>query len=1160
MPDISLREYLAKLESALYAGSADEVIHHCRHILQFYPKNVAAYRYLGRALVYNARYDEGSAALQRVLSVAPDDYAAHLALSESFDGLKRGDDAIWHLERAFEQQPNNGNLIEGVRALYRRYRQIDPKIQLTNAAIARQHILNGRTDQAVEALRIALDRMPDRVDLKMLLASTLWKRGDDVEGAETALDVLEVLPDCLEANAILTELWLDEERPSDAQRYLNRVESVDPYRALEIAQGDAPDDAFRLDELDYQRFAKTELSSSRPDWLTQVTGGETTSTNTMPSVAPANDDWSRWTSGLLSSSESAPSEKAVSMDTSPFPIIDDDPDFNPFADLPENTNQLPDSILRTPSNDDPMAWMRDAGVEIFDEEPSLPQFDDEFRIDIDAQSPTAWMNDDIIMADPPALSSLVQEDDEMAWLRDQMPAEALLPDSTPAYMQETPSYVQQPPPATDFSWAQNDAALEEAFGMEQLTGITPTKEPSLLDQFPDLDFLTGTPETTGGSMTPADEPEFNLDFDFVPSDDEPVAATPTDSLPDWMNASAYEAASENPPPVADSLPSWMAFDTTSATAENLTPQTSDDVLPDWIQPDSIIAPQADADTNPLPQSLPGARKGLTGLLNNANLDWLTQVPPEPEPEPAQDDWMGLFNDPVPATSGSADDAPDWLNALDEDAEPSTVPLPDAPQAAQPAEMEFDMPSDQNFDWLPSDSSEDDDQQETPIAMPSAADEPEPVNISSAADDFDWLSVSENDPVEDEEVAPETIDLSWLIQDDDAPSAEAPAEEIAVSATPTPVELPTELPDWLLNLQPEQSEAETPEVIASNEMIAEGDLSFLDDMPITADMPTLAETPEVIASNEMIAEGDLSFMDDMPITADMPTLYDIDIESEADPFAVSTATTENDLATPLEFSWTMEFDADDPSDEQDAFAAEPMMQEPESLLETTMPTAPDLSFFDEMDAIEDQPTEPTPENQFFEIPTPEFTPLNFDDDSLENIEQVDEDYEPIDVQPVMGITDSTDEALHPELVENVPDWLNAMVPGIDIDYDATDEEPSLESEFVEEPEMIAPTDASATPAIGNTDFQWLTNIVDEESREIIPEAPMDFPENPIEPAKPRFGFTRRPEWLKFSSAPAWMKGKSAPAPTAPTAAEQSDDFPDWPEEDADGSSELPEWLK
>ncbi|MBZ0289013.1 MAG: tetratricopeptide repeat protein, partial [Anaerolineae bacterium] len=226
MADISLRDYLGKLDTLLNQNAPSEVVHHCRHVLQYFPKNAETYRYLGRALVMSSSWEEAGEVFQRVLSVYPDDYTAHLGLSDVYLHLKRADDAIWHLERAFEQKPNEQSIIDGLRELYRRHRRVEQgKIQLTAGAVARQYIRNGLFEQAIDTLRQALERSPERADLRLLLAETYQEAGYRVEAAEVALEVLKVLPDCLEANRILTELWLAESRPSDAQRYLNRIQS-----------------------------------------------------------------------------------------------------------------------------------------------------------------------------------------------------------------------------------------------------------------------------------------------------------------------------------------------------------------------------------------------------------------------------------------------------------------------------------------------------------------------------------------------------------------------------------------------------------------------------------------------------------------------------------------------------------------------------------------------------------------------------------------------------------------------------------------------------------------------------------------------------------------------------------------------------------------------
>ncbi|MFN8374638.1 MAG: tetratricopeptide repeat protein, partial [Anaerolineae bacterium] len=268
MATITLQDYYDKLEELLNRNANDEVIRHCRHILQFFPKNARVFRALGRALLESGEYEESGEIFRRLLGVYPDDYTAHVGLGEVYQKLNKPDDALWHLERAYEQDPNNQMLIDTLRELYQRYRKVEQaKLQLTAAAVARQYVRNELYGQAIDVLAQAIERTPERMDLRVLLAQTLWDANQRVEAAERALDVLDKLPDCLVANRILTQLWLDEQRPSDAQRFLTHIESIEPYLALELAKGESSASDLTLEELDYSRIAQQELAMASPDWL-----------------------------------------------------------------------------------------------------------------------------------------------------------------------------------------------------------------------------------------------------------------------------------------------------------------------------------------------------------------------------------------------------------------------------------------------------------------------------------------------------------------------------------------------------------------------------------------------------------------------------------------------------------------------------------------------------------------------------------------------------------------------------------------------------------------------------------------------------------------------------------------------------------------------------
>src|SRR5262249_51029805 len=110
--------------------------------------------------------------------------------------------------------------------------------------------------------------------------------------------------------------------------YLNRIQSVDPYIALELAQGQpVPNDAFRLEELDYRRAAEREILTSSPDWLRDLgSSGEPAAAST----APASTDDAAWMESF------APSKPT---DQEDLPVFDEafspDPPDDWLTDLPE---------------------------------------------------------------------------------------------------------------------------------------------------------------------------------------------------------------------------------------------------------------------------------------------------------------------------------------------------------------------------------------------------------------------------------------------------------------------------------------------------------------------------------------------------------------------------------------------------------------------------------------------------------------------------------------------------------------------------------------------------------------------------------------------------------------------------------------------------------
>lgn len=269
MAEINLRDYLRQIDTFVRRGNMDEAIAHARHVLAKYPKNGAAYRNLARALMGQSQWSDALEVLQRLSAAHIDDPWVQVHLGLVYRKLEDRDKALYHYERAFDLAPNDPTIIKNLRELYQeRFNQPLERIHLTAGAAAGQFIQNELYDQAVNTIQQTLEQTPNRPDLKLMMAQALWQSGRFVDAAEQAFDVLRQLPYCVTANSMLAELWLQEKRPTDAQRFLSRVEDVEPYLAVEIATNDrARDELFAMEVLNYEQYAQQTLAEQRPEWL-----------------------------------------------------------------------------------------------------------------------------------------------------------------------------------------------------------------------------------------------------------------------------------------------------------------------------------------------------------------------------------------------------------------------------------------------------------------------------------------------------------------------------------------------------------------------------------------------------------------------------------------------------------------------------------------------------------------------------------------------------------------------------------------------------------------------------------------------------------------------------------------------------------------------------
>ncbi len=302
MAKVSLRIYNRDIEGLIDQGHLDEAIAHCRHILKTFPKHLETYRLLGKAYLEAKRYDEAVDVFSRALMAVPDDFVSHVGMSIIRDEQGKLDEAIWHMQRAFECQPSNSAIQGELRRLFgRRDGMEPPKIRMTRGALAHMYVQGELYPQAISEIKAVLGQEADRDDMKVLLGQAYFHAGQRADASDICQQLLKRYPYCLDANRIMVELLQSSDSVETTQVYRHRVGELDPY--ANFVQGsifrsnEVSDAAINLERFEYTgaevdqaawRASSIDLSTSdsrtsEPDWLT----ADYPSTASMPSAEQA---------------------------------------------------------------------------------------------------------------------------------------------------------------------------------------------------------------------------------------------------------------------------------------------------------------------------------------------------------------------------------------------------------------------------------------------------------------------------------------------------------------------------------------------------------------------------------------------------------------------------------------------------------------------------------------------------------------------------------------------------------------------------------------------------------------------------------------------------------------------------------------------------------
>ncbi|MBE9506910.1 MAG: tetratricopeptide repeat protein [Chloroflexi bacterium] len=837
MAEIPLQEYCRQIEDMIAQGLYTEAVAHGKHILRQYPKYVAAYGLMGRAMLEAHQNEYAADMFRRVLSADPEDMPAWVVMSEVCDQRDELNAALWYLERAFELTTDNKLVGEQLGQLYGRRDGVQPqRVQLTRGALARLYLKGDLLPRAISEFQALLAEHPERVDLAVALAEALWRNGQRLEASEVCQSVLDRLPYCLKANLILGEIWTGGGR-GEGQMYLRRAKALDPEnRMAQALFGDTsvlPAQEVRIAPLEY----KPTTGEERPGWLAGVeaapaegpplTEREATvfdiaagleaqieipawleEIDIEESAEPAPGEIPDWLE------EGAPPEEAIGEETAEQVA---GLDLEPVGEEIEDTGEEAEE-----GEGEVPGWLSELGAEpIGGEEPAVAPSEEglpEWLSDVSAEATGGEA--------APAAPSAEQSPDWLAGLRDQFTEESPAPEPIPLEEAAPTEMPEEAPtegaeavvmpawlegegmPSGDeaLSWleqlavgkedellaqveAESEARVAEIMGRPKPVEEPVAEEPApampepVPAEIPDWVQKLAPPEAAiAEAAPPADLGEFPLAAEAAL--EEAVAPPPGEGAFGWTTFGEPEAPPEVAPPVEK--PSPIEAELPEVPVEAPAPVAEEAALPAWLEGEGM--PSGDE-----------ALAWLEQLAAGKEDELLAQIEAETEARTAE-----IMGRPKPAEPPVEEVAP----------EEAAAPPPGEEIAVPPVEEAVAPTAEAAFGWTTFGE---------PEAPPEvvAAEEALPTEEPAPSEAPEWARLEEVEappvvelPVVEEmgvpEAAPPTEEVHWgealdiLLEEEAAPApvAEEPAgvseaemaeaiEEAIVLPEPPAVEVPAE---------------------------------------------------------------------------------------------------------------------------------------------------------------------------------------------------------------------------------------------------------------------------------------------------------------------------------------------------------------------------------
>ena len=823
MAKVFLRVYNREIESMIEGGQLDEAVAHCQYILKTFPMHVDTYRLLGKAFLEARRYTDAADIFQRVLMAVPDDFVSHVGMSIIRDDENKLDDAIWHMERAFEVQPSNAAIQGELRRLYGRRDGVEPsKIRLSRDALANMYSQGELFNQAIAEIRSVLAEDTNRPDLQVMLARAYYRSGQKVEAAEMAAALLKKYPYNLDSLRVLVDVLPGTAREDNTQVYRQRLHNLDPYSSLAInsafASDQVVDSAVSLERLEYKPGPAA--STSQPDWASSLgiklddekhldtppqwmQAEESpeklppdTSEPPVSSVAPASagdggsvPEWMR-SAGWQESKEAAQVGSIDSIELSPEESI-------AKADIPDWLKSMAPSEVSEQVNpeidnpDEPLPIGKD-GIPVWLNPNS--SIDERGKMNLESQQPLEPQPTS--EADSQDRLKPITPTDAVDKMHADTPSQPVEPrkepvETQPVKPEELPDWLESTTPKEGLDGGINESLVQPVEPQQESVEAQSGKQDDLPDWLKSLALTEAAGEVSADTQQPVLAEQSTVEFQPSSGDD----------VPDWLKS--MDSSKDGPEVPADA--SHESVETPPANVEPAPARSGG--IPEWFK---TLTP-----TNSVEQ-VPGESIRSTGEPQTQGGDVPSDLSKPLASTIASKD---VQNEPPKAeiTSGKAESIPDWLTGVGARADaavPTANPM-DHPAANQPV-SEIPVPPEQ---------------------APGLPVNPSIPPANTSAESFQPTG----------EVKPLIIDddaFSWL--EGLAAKQGAKSEELLTN----PGERSEEMPDWLH--QPEEKPADAP-VQPAESPAHPSDGSF----PVTVEKPSSVPLSETTAlpANQMASKPD-----------------------------------------------------------------------------------------------------------------------------------------------------------------------------------------------------------------------------------------------------------------------------------------------------------------